>query len=386
MAKGKEPLQAAAPPQGTRAKFLDQSRRYLGLPQHLREPARQPARPDLRWLVRYAQHSGFAAGDDQSLANALRLAMGAPAWRLLCRSPKDRFLPILRNRELSLHSLITYCQRLAERSFETAPQALLLEYFVTQRRKFFNLPCRVPEEGDYALMRVADRAGALKMTDIAFVANWVHQRQMDIRPQHKWSSLLRQARAYRTQEQVELAAKEQPRWHFYCHSMPWRGYEIEPIVDSAQLWIEGMAMGTCVYRLRFECQRLKPSRYFSVKKGGKRLATLELAWAPPQEDFTGMDRELGRWSLLDLRLSCNRLPGPHLLAAMQSFAWMFNFWSKRPGRWAADERQDIRLRIERLHGQQLRERSQGLWPDPWQEPRPATPLASAKAPLLAPGG
>ena len=291
------------------------------------------ALPDLRWLVRYARHCRLLdRDDDQTLAHCLRLMMGAPAWRILCRSPKERFLPILRNKDLSIHSLIAYCKRLAERSFMAAPQAILLEFFVTQRRRFFNQPCRVPEDQDYALMRVADRDRSLKMADIAVVANWSHQQRVDIRPQHKWSSLVRQARAFRARVQVELAARDLPRWHFYCRTVSWRGYEVEPITNSAQLWIEGMSMSSCVYRLRCLCYGTEPSRFFSVKKAGKRLATLELGWAPPQEDLVGMDRVLGQWSLLDLRLSFNRLPDTDLLAAMEDFASMYNIWAKRPGR------------------------------------------------------
>ena len=349
----------------------------------LQEMSPTPVLPllDLGWLVRYALHCGLPMPAGQPPEQALRTAFGAPAWRIVCRSPKVCFLPILRNQELSIHSLIAYCKRLADRSFVIAPQAILLEFFVTQRRKFFDHPCRVPEDQDYELMRVADRDRSLKMADIALVANWSHQQRVDIRPQRKWSSLVRQAQAFRAHEQVQLAARDLPRWHFYCRTVSWRGYEVEPITDSAQLWIEGMAMSSCVYRLRCLCSGTAPSRFFSIKKDGKRAATLELGWIAPQKDFVGMDREWGKWCLQDLRLSFNRLPDRGLVDAMKGFAQMYNLWSKRPGRWAADERQDIRLRSERLYGQQLRLPSQDSWRGPgWVVP------ANYMARLLATGG
>lgn len=112
---------------------------------------------DLRWLMRYARHCGFHAQARDDLAQALRETFGAAAWRIICRSPKEAFMPILRNPELSIHSLITYCKRLAERSFVRAPKPILLAYYVRQRRLYFDRPCRIPEGDDYNLIRVASR-------------------------------------------------------------------------------------------------------------------------------------------------------------------------------------------------------------------------------------
>ena len=121
------------------------------------------AMTNLRWLERYAAHCGFHTQGADSLLNALRAAFGAAAWRIVCRSPKACFVPILRHRELSIHSLITYCKRLAERSFVQAPKPLLLEYFVRQRRLYFDRPCRIPQGEDFDLMRVANRHEPLRL-------------------------------------------------------------------------------------------------------------------------------------------------------------------------------------------------------------------------------
>ena len=65
-------------------------------------------------------------------------------------------------------------------------------------------------------------------------------------------------------------------------------------------------------------------------------------------DLNRMDRELGRWEIRDLRLSYNRLPHAHLQEAMEGFASMFNFWSKRSGRMPPGHVEEIRRRIKRL--------------------------------------
>lgn len=327
-------------------------------------PQRQPtgAIPpaDLAWLVRYARHCRFPFPDGVAPESALRQALGRAAWRLLCRSPKERFLPILRNRELSIHSLITYCQRLVEHSFAVAPQALLLDFFVTQRRLYLDRPCRVPEDNDYKFMRIADRSPArLQLREVARVANWCDEVRLAWNPRLRWSTLVRRARGAEQTQRVHLAAYRQTPWHFYCHQTPWRGYEVVPLATVADLWAEGLELGTCLYRLSRECLGNTPSRFFGVRRQGKRVATLELSWRPPQRGDLGMDRQWGRWELRDLRLSYNRLPGVALVRDMQDFACMFNAWAKRPARHAPEEVEDIRRRLRYLDQRSDR---RAVWP------------------------
>ena len=310
-----------------------------------------PRQPDLHWLVRYARHCGYVPAAGLPMEQALRRAFGAPAWRILCRSPKERFMPILRARELSIWKLMDYCQRLAEHRFVYAPKAMLLHFFVIQRRLYFDQPVGIPEDDDYVLMRVADREAKLKISDIALVANLDWASGIDVSTKHQWKSLVRKAKAYRARQRLELLARRTCPWHFHCRDTPWRGYWIEPITNSAELWSEGMALGSCLYRLRSECGGVRPSRFFSVRRGDKRIATLELNWTPPAEDFVGMDRVLGRWILKDLRLSFNRLPDRHLLETMEAFATMYSFWAKRPGRMPEGHLEDIQDRITKLDRQ-----------------------------------
>ncbi len=345
----------------------EHDRAVTAQPIETRQPDPVRKRPDLTWLVRYARHCGFTSEaasvadpvQGQALEQSLRATFGAAAWRIVCRSPRERFAPILRNRELTLSDLVTYCQRLAYLRFLVAPQAILLAYGITQRRLYFNQPCRIPEESDYALMRVADRERRLRMTDIALVTNWAVQINFDIRPQHTWAGLLRRARLHRDREAAAFAAAKRQPWHFFCGEVAWRGWDIQPITDSAQLWLEGALLGHCAYRLRGECQTLTPSRFFSVSRHGKPVATLELVWRPPEQGDIGMDREWGSWCLQDLRLSFNRLPDESLLQAMQAFAQMYNLWAKSPRRMPATELTRLKEQIGRLNAK--RSNAQAGW-------------------------
>lgn len=302
---------------------------------------------DLRWLERYARHCGFEAGDADSMLPALRKAFGAAAWRIVCRSHKACFSPILRNRELSLQSLIGYCQNLAERSFVQAPRPLLLDFYVRQRRLYFDRPCRIPQGDDYDLIRVANRHELLNLRDIACVANWVHQSRSCILPGHKWSTLVMRARRYNEMERVELSSSRHTPWHFFCNATAWRGFVVQPIIDPIGLWHEGQRHNTCLYQLRYDCNALKPSRFFRISKEGRSYATLELVWRPPEPGFRGMDLVWGRWEMQDLRLSFNRLPDDALVDSMRAFGQTYNLLSKRLRRMPPGYVQETRERITR---------------------------------------
>jgi hypothetical protein len=176
----------------------------------------------------------------------------------------------------------------------------------------------------------------------------VYQENVILHIRNKWSALVDRAKRFRELQHIELTTRTAKPWYFFCYGMDWRGYEVEPIRNSTELWLEGTALGNCLYKLRHECNAERPSRFFSIRSAGKRIATLELTWTPPQEDFIGMDRELGRWEIQDLRLSFNRLPYKHLQEAMEGFTLMYNFWAKRPGRMPKGYVDEVRLRINRV--------------------------------------
>lgn len=287
---------------------------------------------NLDWLIRYARHTGMDLSAQGDPLPEIRSMFTAGAWRLLCRSAREDFLPILRNRELNLHSLVHYCEQLVRRSFVVAPAAMLLHFFVNQRRLYFSLPCRIPEGDDYELIRVAARSPVLKTRDIASVTNWVNQAGVAISARNSWGVLVVRARRFWHEQEMNLMEEEQEPWHFFCRGLDWRGYKIEPIGKPSQLWLEGRHQGNCLYKLRFECEALKPSRFFSIRRAGRRVATLELSWRLPERGDRGMNLILGAWELQDLRKSYNRLPDQEMLSCMHAFARQYDILAKRPGR------------------------------------------------------
>ena len=322
---------------------------------HVTDPGKTgPA--NLRWLVRYARHCGFTSGDDPSLQQSLRSAFGSPAWRIVCKSQKSDFMPILSKRELSLDSLITYCQRLAERKFVQAPSPILLAYFTNQRRHFYDRACKVPVGEDYDVIRVANRhhqqGTKITLRELACVVNWAHQSGTSIQSAHRWTTLLARARKYFELERVKVLSQLHAPWHFFCSDTQWRRWQVSPLTDASSLWLQGQAHGNCLYNLRRECTRPKPSRFFAIRNAGdppgKNIATLELVWKSPEDSFTGTDRLWGRWTVQDLRLSLNRLPDQALQDAMHAFAQMYNTWSQRPGRHPPGYADQLRKHISSL--------------------------------------
>jgi len=303
---------------------------------------RSPGPRSLSWLVRYARHCGRLGEDTGVPAEThLRALFGVAAWRVLCRSERSAFMPILRNRELDLDSLVEYCKDLARRSFVRAPRPELLAYFISQRRRYFTERCRTPQDIDFDLMRIAGREPRVRSADIALVYNWLDHERTAVQPRVRWTTLVRRARQAADLELTKLQHAQHRPWHFYCGEIPWRGLRITPLADAVALWQEGAAMASCVYKLRALCESSEQSRFFSICRLGKRLATLELYLSPPRRGDVGMDRELGLWMVRDLRLAHNAVPDNALAASMKDFAAVYNRWAKRPSRWMPGHRGEV---------------------------------------------
>ena len=120
-----------------------------------------PAGNPLHWLLRYARH-GRVTSDPSALdAHAIKRCFTPPAWRLVCRSSRKSFLPLLRNRHLAFDSLVHYARRLAESGFQVAPNPVFLEYFIQSSYYFFDRMPSVPDQPDeMALLRLATRSSA----------------------------------------------------------------------------------------------------------------------------------------------------------------------------------------------------------------------------------
>ncbi len=321
------------------SRFLSTSERFF------LNPSSAAAGKDLRWLVRYARHCQVKLDAHQSEANAVKSCFTPAAWRLVCRSHRDSFLPILRNRRLRFDSLVHYTQKLVENGFQLAPSSVWLDYLIQSSCQFFHLMPQVPDTPDeMTLLRLATRHGAVSRKDFQRVHAWNAWTRPDrgsVTTRMTWPAVLRRANGWHLRQLlvVEHAkandnnAEAQKGWHFACGALPWRGYEITPLATDIDLWDEGQAMFHCLYQLRNLCPKAKkPSRFFSVKKNGRRYATLELVRDLPHADMHGPDRIHGRWRLQDLRLSHNRQPSEDLVKMLTDFGGHYNILSQRAGR------------------------------------------------------
>jgi len=294
----------------------------------------------LHWLLRYARHSRIMSDPGALDAHAIKRCFTPPAWRLVCRSSRKSFLPLLRNRHLAFDSLVHYARRLAESGFQVAPNPALLEYFIQSSYYFFDRMPSVPHEPDeMALLRLATRSSAggsaVSRAQLRRVDEWVNWGSGAVSTRMAWRAVLRRADQWHQRQRVAVehargraaGAGVPAGWTFACGPVAWQGYEIVPLVNSIDLWDEGQAMSSCLYRLRGLCQATStPSRFFSVRKNGRGHATLELTETRPDAGLdtpagrAGLDKPGARWRLQDCRLSHNRLPPEALLELLTGFA------------------------------------------------------------------
>ena len=295
----------------------------------------------LHWLLRYARHSQVTSDPGALDAHAIKRCFTPPAWRLLCRSSRGSFMPILRNRHLAFDSLVHYARRLAESGFQVAPNPVFLEYFIQSSYYFFDRMPGVPDQPDeMALLRLATRSSAggssvVSRAQLRRVDEWVNWAPGSVSTCMAWRAVLRRADQWHQRQQlaVEQARNSAtnagaPRdWEFACGPVAWEGYEIVPLVNSIDLWDEGQAMSSCLYKLRGLCQAAStPSRFFSVRRNGRRHATLELVENMPDAGLdtpagtAGLEKLSEGWRLQDCRLSHNRLPPEALLELLTGFA------------------------------------------------------------------
>ena len=297
----------------------------------------------ISWVLRYARHCQVTLDASRPEANALKSCFTQAAWRLVCRSGRDSFIPILRNRSLSFDSLVHYTQTLVENGFQTAPAPVMLDYFIRASYLFFDRTPSVPDDlEEMTILHLATRHGLVKSEQLRRVHEWVGRDGISLTKRMTWTSVLRRANTSLQRQRLSvmydkanISLTEKNGWHFACGKLDWRSYEISPLADEVTLWDEGQAMSSCLYNLRRLCNKASvPSRFFSVTKNGRRHATLELVRERVHERMRGPDRIYGRWQLQDCRLSCNRLPSAKLIAAMTDFGWHYNVLSQRPGRQA----------------------------------------------------
>lgn len=296
--------------------------------------SQSPALKDLSWLLSYTEQCGVALCEPNEPMQSLRLKFTKAAWRMLCRSEEDDFIPILANQQLSFKDLGAYCQALGDFGWTQAPSRILLDFVITESYRFYDRRPNVPNtEEKFIFMRLAQQNQGVTTNELALVRNWQTQMHVNLKPQMKWSRLVARAKLWRQRELVRLTQPKEQAWHFYCRPTQWRGYEIVPLDTPLGLFDEAIDMGSCLYTLRYLCCRdSQASRFFSLRRHGERVATFELTLDSPRPWFKGWDLICGRWRLQDSRLSFNRLPPKELIDDLLAFSVLYNLWSKRPAR------------------------------------------------------
>lgn len=275
----------------------------------------------MRWLLRYAVFKKVPLHSHPAAEQALRSQFSRAAWRLLCRSTRSDFLPLLRHRGLPFGALQRYVERLAQRGWQVAPPGWMLAYLIDQAYTYLDSPPEVPLwESAFNLMRVTTRQPGCTRRQFALVNDWRDQSRGTISARMQWPALLRRARQWRDNESVAARDAARAPWPFHCGEVQWLGWTLVPLRTPLDLWQEGEAMGSCLYKLRRLCEEPMPHRYFSVRRNGRRQFTLELVRCKGARNDT--------WRLLDCRRSYNRLPDPAAVVALRAFARRYASWER----------------------------------------------------------
>jgi hypothetical protein len=284
----------------------------------------------MHWLLRYARRCQLKGEASELTAHAIKRRFTPAAWRLLCRSSRESFIPILRNQRLAFDSLVRYAQSLVENGFQVAPNPEFLDYFIQSSYLFFDRKPSVPhKQCEMTLLRLATRCGGVSREPLRRVEEWLNWGQGSVTAHMTWRAVLRRADEWHRRQQAVVeqaranhASAQVPQgWDFVCGPLNWEGYDIIPLVNDIDLWDEGQAMSSCLYKIRRFCSKSsEPSRFFSVRKNGLRCATLELVRGRPYKSRHGLGLMDGPWYLQDCRLSHNRLPPEDLLKRLTDFA------------------------------------------------------------------
>lgn len=287
----------------------------------------------MKWLARSAIHCGLIPLPGKTLAQTIRSRFPLAAWRLVCRSRREDFLPILRHRHFTLDDLIAYACCIYANGWKVAPPSIVLAYLLRESRLYFDKPPEIPSHpSDLDFLWVAGHAPRITWTELALVGSWVGRSNSLLQRNHKWHTLVESAHRWRRETELAAVRVGDPTWFFYCDRLSWWNYEIVPLNTGVEIWREGVAMSTCLYRLRQECLFNGGSRFFSIRRKGKRFATLELVFEAPKPSSRGLEALYGQWRFQDCRLRFNKLPDAHLQAMCRLFATQYTVWSRRPGR------------------------------------------------------
>jgi hypothetical protein len=256
----------------------------------------------VRWLLRYARNRGMELDHSLGPEHALRAQFSVPGWRLMCRSGRDPFLPVIANRKFDFGDLQAYVAKLIDMGWQVAPAAHLIQHVVDQSYLYVDEPPDAPiDKRDLTLVRIAEHAGIVSRHQFAQVREWVTREKPPIDVRRSWDRMVNDARAWRLNTSVRLRAESCVPWEFAVETHYIGDVSFTALKTPFELWEEGVAMSNCLYAIRRFCVGLRPSRFFS---------TVELQLCAGGAG----------WFVRDARLSFNRLPGPELAAIAGSIA------------------------------------------------------------------
>ena len=265
----------------------------------------------MEWLLRYALHTGVPLADLKDPRAALRRRFSTAAWRLMWRSGRDAFLPILRNARLGFDDLRDYVDQLVVMGFPVAPAPHLLQHLIDETYRYRDSQPDVRfARTELILIRLAQRSGRVSRREFNRVLQWVVRTRPRIHDRRAWRSLVREATAWQRQMEIELAHADDPPWVFETDAVDVGEFRFLALKTPRDLWGVERGLGPCLYALRHLCERSPPSRFFLIRCGGVDVGAAEL------QPGSGS----GGWLLRDVRRSFNRLPGPAMLAAAQTLA------------------------------------------------------------------
>jgi hypothetical protein len=266
----------------------------------------------MQWLLRYARYSGVHVSLGADPGVHLRRQFSAPAWRLIHRSGREPLRPLIANQRLGWSDLQAYVDRLVEMGFQVAPAAHLVQHVVDQSYLYFDEPPDPPmKKRDLILIRVALRSGVVSRREFALVLEWVISTAPRIHERRVWAKLVREAALWRAGKAVEEHSRSREPWAFALQDFQVFGLEFVPLRTPYEMWLEGVAMGSCLHALCSRCGWAStPSRFFSVRRGQARVATVEIQRISDTE----------RWFMRDVRLSYNRLAGVEVVCAAEELA------------------------------------------------------------------
>lgn len=287
--------------------------------------------------VQLAVRSGLIPDIYDHNASVVRAAMPPASWRLLCRSPSTDMEVLSQYPAISVIQWFQFVNALVRAGWQTLPAGTLLDIMLANSRVYVCTPPRLPVDGqDLVLLRIATRAGDARPEHLMVVSRWASRLRIKLTEVNQWHALVRRAVDWHSRSAEVDDGRTM--WHFHCGQVAWRGYDVVPLRTPGDLWIEGDAMSHCLFDLRALNEARIPSRFFSVRREGRRVATLELSWSRPEYGMVGPDRTHGQWGLNDCRLSANKEPPRPLIEHLSSFAWQYNIWAKRPSRAPTNER------------------------------------------------